>query len=556
MRNGGQILVESLVALGAKKAFGVPGESYLAVLDAMHDTAGRFDYILCRNEGGASFMAAAYGKLTGQPGICMVTRGPGASNAMIGVHTAMQDSTPMLLFVGQIAQSDRERESFQEVDYRAVFGSMVKYVVEITDPARIPEHLARAWKTALSGRPGPVVVSLPEDMLAALSDTAPLSQPLPNISPAQPDPAAMHQVRDLLAKAQRPLIVTGGTGWTEQGKSALQTFAEASDIPVLTAFRCQDAFDNNAPVFAGEAGVGMWPHVADLIKTADVIVALNLRMDEMTTGAYTLLSVPLPQQTLIHVHPATEELGKIYIAALPLHADPNAFAAALTPVVGPWATWRAQARAGYDTAFVAPTQPSPVDMAAVMAYLGANLPDDVIVTNGAGNFAAWPSRHLCFGPKMRLLAPQSGAMGYGVPAAIAASLAEPERMVLCFAGDGDFQMTCQELATATQHGAAPLILILDNGIYGTIRAHQERHFPARVFGTTMVNPDFTALARAYGFHAERVEATEAFAPAFERAMKTTQSGIGAVLTLTISPEAIAPRQRIRALRQAGLAAKA
>ena len=555
MRNGGQILVESLVALGAKKAFGVPGESYLAVLDAMHDTVGRFDYILCRNEGGASFMAAAYGKLTGQPGICMVTRGPGASNAMIGVHTAMQDSTPMLLFVGQIAQSDRERESFQEVDYRAVFGSMTKYVVEITDPARIPEHLARAWKTAISGRPGPVVVSLPEDMLAALSDTAPLSQPLLNISPAQPDSVAMHQVRTLLAKAQRPLIVTDGTGWTDKGKSALQAFAEASDIPVLTAFRCQDAFDNTSPVFAGEAGVGMWPHVADLIKTADVIVALNLRMDEMTTGAYTLLSVPLPQQTLIHVHPATEELGKIYIAALPLHADPNAFAAALTPLAGPWATWRAQARAGYDTAFVAPPQPSPVDMAAVMAYLGANLPDDVIVTNGAGNFAAWPSRHLCFGPKMRLLAPQSGAMGYGVPAAIAASLAEPERMVLCFAGDGDFQMTCQELATAAQHGAAPLILILDNGIYGTIRAHQERHFPARVFGTTMVNPEFTALARAYGFHAQRVEATEAFAPAFERAMKATKSGIGAVLTLTISPEAIAPRQRISALRQAGLAAK-
>ena len=556
MRNGGQILVESLVALGAKKAFGVPGESYLAVLDAMHDTVGQFDYILCRNEGGASFMAAAYGKLTGQPGICMVTRGPGASNAMIGVHTAMQDSTPMLLFVGQIAQSDRERESFQEVDYRAVFGSMVKYVVEITDPARIPEHLARAWKTAVSGRPGPVVVSLPEDMLAALSNTAPLSQPLPPIAPAQPDPAALRHMQAILSQAQRPLILTGGTGWTAQGKSALQAFAEASDIPVLTAFRCQDAFDNTSAVFAGEAGVGMWPHVADLIKTADVIVAVNLRMDEMTTGAYTLLSVPLPQQTLIHAHPSTEELGKVYIAALPLHADPNAFATALTPVAGPWAAWRAKARAGYETAFVAPTQPSPVDMSAVMAHLGAHLPQDVIVTNGAGNFAAWPSRHLCFGPKMRLLAPQSGAMGYGVPAAIAASLAEPGRMVLCFAGDGDFQMTCQELATAAQHGASPLILILDNGIYGTIRAHQERQFPARVFGTTMVNPDFTALSQAYGFHAERVEATEAFAAAFDRAVQATMAGIGAVLTLAIAPEAIAPRQRISTLRQAALAAKA
>jgi acetolactate synthase-1/2/3 large subunit len=300
----------------------------------------------------------------------------------------------------------------------------------------------------------------------------------------------------------------------------------------------------------------MWPHVADLIKEADVILALNLRMDEMTTGAYTLLSVPLPKQSLIHMNPASEELGKIYIPTLPVQSDPNAFAAALHPVTGPWAAWRTKARAGYEAAFLAPAQPSPVDMAAVMAHLGRTLPPDVIVTNGAGNFAAWPSRHLCFGPQMRLLAPQSGAMGYGVPAAIAASLAEPGRTVLCFAGDGDFQMTCQELATAAQHGAAPLILILDNGIYGTIRAHQERHFPARVFGTTMVNPDFTALARAYGFHAEKVDETQDFAPAFDRALAAVQAGTGAVLTLAIAPEAIAPCQRISALRQAALAARA
>lgn len=553
MRNGGQILVESLVALGAKKAFGVPGESYLAVLDAMHDTAGRFDYILCRNEGGASFMAAAWGKLTGQPGICMVTRGPGASNAMIGVHTAMQDSTPMLLLVGQIARSDRERESFQEVDYRAVFGSMAKYVVEITDTGRIPEHLARAWKTAISGRPGPVVIALPEDMLADLSDVAPLTAPLPPLAAAAPDAAAMAKALTLLAQAQRPLILTGGTGWTAAGKAALQRFAEASDIPVVTAFRCQDAIDNHSAVFAGEAGVGMWPHVAETIKAADVILAVNLRMDEMTTGAYSLLSVPLPVQKLIHVHPATDELGKIYIAAQPIQADPNAFSAGLEPVSGPWAAWRAAARAGYQAAFVAPAQPSPVDMAQVMAWLDANLPEDVIVTNGAGNFAAWPSRHLRYGPKMRLLAPQAGAMGYGLPAAIAAKIAEPGRMALCFAGDGDFQMNCQELATAHQHGAAPIILILDNGIYGTIRAHQERHYPARVFGTTMVNPDFAAVARAYGFHAERVEATDDFIAAFQRAKISAASGMGAVLSLAIAPEAIAPRQRISALRATALA---
>lgn len=553
MRNGGQILVQSLVALGATKAFGVPGESYLAVLDAMYDTAGRFDYIVCRNEGGASFMAAAYGKLTGQPGICMVTRGPGASNAMIGVHTAMQDSTPMLLLVGQIARSDRERESFQEVDYRAVFGTIAKYVVEITDAARIPEHLARAWKTAVSGRPGPVVISLPEDVLADLSDTAPLTKPFSPIAEAAPDADALAKVHALLANARHPLILIGGTSWTAEGKTALQSFAEVSYIPVVTAFRCQDAIDNHSAVFCGEAGVGMWPHVAAMIKAADVILAVNLRMDEMTTGAYTLLSVPLPAQRLIHIHPSTDELGKIYIAALPIQSGPNAFCARLEPVCGPWSDWHAACRAGYQRAFVAPTQPSPVDMAAVMAWLDVNLPDDVIVTNGAGNFAAWPSRHLHFGPRMRLLAPQSGAMGYGVPAAIAAKIAAPERMALCFAGDGDFQMNCQELATAGQHRAAPIILILDNGIYGTIRAHQERHFPARVFGTTMVNPDFAEVARAYGFYAERVEETADFIPAFQRAVKATQSGTGSVLNLAIAAEALAPRQRISTLREAALA---
>ncbi|MGV8989054.1 MAG: thiamine pyrophosphate-dependent enzyme [Cypionkella sp.] len=555
MRNGGQILVESLVALGAKKAFGVPGESYLAVLDAMHDCVGRFDYILCRNEGGASFMAAAYGKLTGEPGICMVTRGPGASNAMIGVHTAMQDSTPMLLFVGQIARTDRERESFQEVDYRAVFGSIAKYVVEITDTSRIPEHLARAWKTAVSGRPGPVVVSLPEDMLAELSDTPPLTAPLRRLAEPAPDATALAAALALLAKAQRPLIITGGTGWTTAGRAALQTFAEASDIPVLAAFRCQDSFDNHSTVFAGEAGVGMWPHVADTVKSADVILAVNLRMDEMTTGAYSLLSVPHPAQTLIHVHPSSDELGKIYIAALPIQASPNSFSAMLEPLSGSWSAWRAQCRAGYEAAFVAPAQDSPVDMAAVMTYLDANLPADVILTNGAGNFAAWPSRHFHYGPDARLLAPQSGAMGYGVPAAIAASIASPDRMALCFAGDGDFQMNCQELATAMQHGAAPIILILNNGIYGTIRAHQEHHFPARVFGTTMVNPDFAEVARAYGFHAERVETTADFIPAFERAAQSAKAGTGAVLSLAIAAEAIAPRQKISTLRAAALASK-
>ena len=462
----------------------------------------------------------------------------------------------MLLFVGQIARGDRERESFQEVDYRALFGSIAKYVVEITDTARIPEHLARAWTMAVSGRPGPVVVSLPEDMLAELSDAAPLSAPLPKIAEPAPNADALADALNLIAKAKRPVIITGGTGWTTAGRAALQTFAKGSDIPVITAFRCQDAIDNHSPVFAGEAGVGMWPHVAEMIKAADVILALNLRMDEMTTGAYTLLSVPHPAQTLIHVHPSTAELGKIYIPTLPIQAGPNVFSAMLEPVSGDWAAWRTKSRAGYDAAFIAPPQPSPVDMAQVMAYLNANLPPDVIVTNGAGNFAAWPSRHLHYGPKARLLAPQSGAMGYGVPAAIAAKIAKPGRMALCFAGDGDFQMNSQELATAMQHGAAPIILILDNGIYGTIRAHQERQFPARVFGTTMINPDFAEVARAYGFYGERVETTADFSAAFQRAAASATAGIGAVLSLAIASEAIAPRQRISSLRAAGLAANA
>jgi acetolactate synthase I/II/III large subunit len=552
MRSGGQLLVDCLVALGATKGFGVPGESYLAVLDALHDRRGQLDFILCRNEGGAAFMAAAWGKLTRSPGLCFVTRGPGVTNASIGIHTAMQDSAPMIVFVGQVGTDMQGREAFQEIDYRAVFGTMAKWAVEIDDVSRIPEILSRAWVTALTGRPGPVVIALPEDMLTSLTDAAPLAGPARITEPA-PTPEAVTEALTLLQAARRPLILMGGCNWTDAGQAALLAFAEASDIPVVAAFRYQDQFDNHSQVYAGEAGVGMPAHVKALIRDADVILAINVRFGEMTTDAYTLLSVPVPLQTLIHVHGSDREIGKIYQPVLGIQAGPNAFASALRPVTGVWADWRAKARAAWEASLIAPPQPSPVDMGVVTAHLRKVLPPDVIVTNGAGNFAVWPNKFFAFGPDARLLAPQSGAMGYGVPAAIAAKVAHPDRTVVCFAGDGDFQMTCQELGTAMQAGAQPIILILNNGIYGTIRAHQERHYPGRVSSTTMQNPDFSMLARAYGYHAERVERTADFPAAFARALA---SKTGAVLDLDISPEAITPRQTLTQMRDAGFAAKA
>ena len=552
MRNGGQLLVESLVALGATRGFGVPGESYLAVLDALHDTQGRLDFVLCRNEGGAAFMAAAWGKLMGQPGLCFVTRGPGATNASIGIHTAMQDSAPMICLVGQVGTDMKGREAFQEIDYRAVFGSMAKWAVEIDDVNRIPEILARAWVAATTGRPGPVVVALPEDMLTRETDAAPLAGPA-RIAEAAPEAGGMDAVQSILAAAARPVLLIGGCNWTEAGKAALQAFAEAADIPVVAAFRYQDQFDNHSSVFVGEAGVGMPAHVRRLIREADTILAINVRFGEMTTDGYTLLSVPVPAQTLIHVHGSDREIGKIYQPTLGIQSGPNAFAAALRPVSGGWAAWRQRARADWEAGFDLPPQPSPVDMGVVTAHLRQTLPDDVILTNGAGNFTVWPNKFFRYGPRTRLLAPQSGAMGYGLPAAVAAKLAYPDRTVVCFAGDGDFQMNCQELGTAMQAGAQPIVLILNNGTYGTIRAHQERNYPARVSGTTLVNPDFVMLARSYGFHAERVEQTEDFPAAFARALASRS---GAVLDLNISAEALTPRQTLSQMRAAAFAAKA
>lgn len=551
-RHGGHLLVECLRTLGAKKGFGVPGESYLAVLDGLYDTKGDLDLVLCRNEGGAAFMAAAYGKLTGEPGLCFVTRGPGATNASIGVHTAMQDSVPMILFVGQIDTKTREREVFQEVDYRAFFGPIAKWATEIEHVDRIPETLSRAWTTALSGRPGPVVVALPEDVLAA----KPLAQPLAasvKIAPPVASADSIAQVRQELSAAERPVILMGGGGWTDEGSADLKSFAEASDIPVIAAFRFQDRYDNHSATYAGDAGVGMLPPVRKTLSDADVILALGVRFGEMTTDAYTLFDLPKMQQKLIHVHGSDREIGKIYQPDIAIHASANIFAQQLAhqPVKGAWAKWRVEAREGYLSTFDLPSQPGPVDMAAITSYLQKRLPDDAILTNGAGNFAIWPNKYFRFGPNQRLLAPQSGAMGYGLPAAVAAKVVHPDRTVVCIAGDGDFQMNAVELGTAMQAGAMPIVLVVNNGSYGTIRMHQERHFPARVSGTDLVNPDFSALAAAYGFHSERVETTEDFEAAFERAVA---SPTGAVLDLAVSEEALTPRQTLTQMRERAMAA--
>lgn len=543
--SGGHLLVKSLQSLGAEKCFGVPGESYLDVLDALHDVKQSIQFVLCRNEGGAAFMAEAYGKLTGQPGICMVTRGPGATNASIGVHTAMQNSTPMILFVGQVGTDVRGREVFQEIDYRAYFGSVAKWVVEIDDAQRIPEILSRAWTTALSGRPGPVVIALPENMLTSYTDAMPC-KPVRIAEPAPPT-TALSELTELVEQARKPLVLIGGGGWKADGCAAIERFAQNNNLPVAVVFRFHDLFNNHSDCYVGEAGVGMAPGLQAIIREADLILAIGIRFGEMTTGAYTLMDVPFASKTLIHAHASATELGKIYLPDLPIHTGPNQMALALEKisVSGDWEQWQKKNRQTYLDGFKAPVQPGTVDMVAITKHLREVLPDDVIVTNGAGNFAAWPNKFLRYGPKQRLLAPQSGAMGYGVPAAIAAKVVEPNRTVVCFAGDGDFQMNCQELGTAMQANAQPIILILNNGSYGTIRMHQERHYPERVSGTELVNPDFVALAKAYGFHAEKVSHTNEFADAFSRALA---SDSGAVIELMISTNAITPHQTLEQIR--------
>ena len=548
MATGGEILIDCLLALGSKKAFGIPGESYLAVLDAIYDKREDFDFILCRNEGGAAFMASAHGKLTQEPGLCFVTRGPGAMNAAIGVHTARQDSSPMILFVGQVGTALKGREAFQEIDYETAFRDVAKWSVEINEADRIPEIISRAWSTAVSGRPGPVVVALPEDILTDETDALPLISPV-HIEKGVPVSETIEKVQFALSDCKRPLIIIGSSTWSQSGQNALKSFAESSKIPVVAAFRYQDQFDNFSSAFCGEAGVGMPAHVRELIVASDLIIAINIRFGEMTTDAYSLLKVPIPDQKLIHVHSAESELGKIYLPDIAIHADPNEFSRCLENVSSRWEDWFSSARRKYLDSLIAPKQPSMVDMGLVMQYLQEVLPSDVIITNGAGNFAVWPNKFYQFAGYSRLLAPQSGAMGYGVPAAIAAKSAFPNRTVVCFAGDGDFQMTCQELSTAAQIGIFPIILILNNSSYGTIRVHQEKNYPGRVSCTDIVNPNFTALAESFGFLGLRVGTTDEFYVAFESALNSER---GAVLDLNVSSESLVPRQSLSDIRKNAL----
>lgn len=545
-RHAGALLVECLRAQGVGRVFAVPGESYLPVLDGLHDAAD-IELIIARHEGGAAFMAEAHGKLTGAPGIAMVTRGPGATNASIGIHTAMQDSSPMILFIGQIATHMRGREAFQEIDYRAFFGPIAKWVTEIDSPDRLPEIIARAFSVALSGRPGPVVIALPEDVIGATTSLAPCRQvriPRPGV-----DPATAEEAMAMLAAAERPLIIAGGGGWSDSGRALLTDFAERNGLPVACAFRFNDLMDNHSDCHVGDLGVGMSAHMKSLVRRADVILALGPRFGEAMTYGYTLLRVPDPEQRLIHVHASDAELGKIYAPALPIHGHPESFLAAasdaLLPPSDARAEWTAHGRAGWLASQATPPQPGTLDMGDVMAHLQKALPADAIITNGAGNFAIWPNRHFRYGPGQRLLGPQSGAMGSGIPAAIAAKAEYPERLVIAFAGDGDFHMTGMELGAARQAGCQPIVLVLNNSLYGTIRMHQERAYPGRISGTDLVNPDFVMLAHAFGYHAERIEKTADFAPALARARA---SETGALLELIIDPDAITPHRTLAQIR--------
>jgi acetolactate synthase-1/2/3 large subunit len=550
-RSGGKILIDCLRTQGVDRIFGVPGESYLAALDALHDVGNAIQFVVCRQEGGAAFMAEAYAKLTGKPGICFVTRGPGACNASVGVHTAFQDSSPMILLVGQVARDTREREAFQEVEYKQFFAPMAKGIIEIADAARIPEHVSHAFHLALSGRPGPVVLVLPEDMLTdeVEAPEVPAHRPVH----ASPSPGDLATFRRMVSEAKRPVVIAGGGGWSADAARDLQDLAERMDLPVTTSFRCQDYLDNRHGNYVGDVGIGIHPALAKRIAEADLIVALGPRLGEATTQGYTLLTPPVPRQTLIHVHAGAEELGRVFAAQLAINSGlPNflAQAAELEPIKSPaWAKWRAEMRAEYLAGLNPRPQPGPVDMGEVIQELARQVPQDSIICNGAGNYTGWIHKIWRFGSYRTQLAPTSGTMGYGFPAAVAAKLTYPDRTVVAVAGDGCFLMTGQEMATAALYKLPIIVLIVNNGIYGTILMHQERHYPGRPFGIELANPDFAQLGAAYGAHAELVTETAAFGPALARALASKRL---AVIELRVSPESISTARTLSEIRQSAM----
>jgi len=546
LQSGAQILVDSLITHGANLAFGVPGESFLSVLDAMHDVEDKFKFVICRQEGGAANMADAYGKLTGEPGLCFVTRGPGASNAAVGLHTAFQDSTPMILFIGQIHSRYAERESFQEVDYRRMFGQMAKWVASIDHADRVQEMVSHAYHLATSGRPGPVVLALPEDMQDEQIGVKKAAR-YQRVA-AHPGDADMHRLRDMLSKAKKPLVILGQAGWSRKGCEDFLAFATAYDLPVACSYRAQDMIDNRDRHYVGDVAVGLNPALAERIHGSDLLIAIGSRLGEWSTVNYTLLDIPRPKQPFVHIYPGAEELGRVYQADLLINSGMPEFAAAarkLPPLKPAWSEWTKAARADLD-AWQQPVKvPGKVNMSEIMVFLRERLPKETIVTNGAGNFSLWVHRFYRYGGFRTQLGPTSGAMGYGVPAGVGAKLVHPKLPVIAFAGDGDFLMTGQELATAAQYGAKVIFIVVNNGMYGTIRMHQERHFPSRVSGTMLQNPDFAALARAYGLHGETVEATADFEAAFERAWSAKTA---ALIEVRVDPEAISPRTTLAAIR--------
>ncbi|MBG6162123.1 acetolactate synthase-1/2/3 large subunit [Labrenzia sp. EL_195] len=550
-KTGGELLVDALERHGADRVFCVPGESYLAVLDALHDAS--IPVTVCRQEGGAAMMADAHGKLTGKPGICMVTRGPGATNASAGVHVAAQDSTPMILFIGQIERAMREREAFQEVDYRQMFGGIAKWVAEIDQADRVPEFISRAFHVATSGRPGPVVLALPEDMLV---ETATVAQP-PAWQQVETHPGLtqMAELQKRLWVAERPIAILGGSRWSEDAVAAFTRFAERFDLPVACSFRRQMLFDNLHPNYAGDVGIGIRPKLLARIKASDLVLLVGGRLSEMPSQSYSLLEIPASDQQLVHIHPDPEELGRVYRADLAINASPTAFCKAVEGLQPPVEIKGAGEAARAHEDYLAwsgarPETPGPLQMAAVMDWLEANLPEDTICTNGAGNYATWLHRFHRFRRYGTQAAPTSGSMGYGLPAAVAAKLAFPEREVICFAGDGCLQMTMQEFGTACQEGANIIVLAIDNGMYGTIRMHQERTYPGRPSATKLVNPDFAALARTYGAFGATVETAEDFGPAYAAARA---SGMPAILHMKLDPEAITPAASLSQIRAAAQA---
>lgn len=542
-RTGGEMIVEALVENGIDRVFCVPGESYLAVLDALYDASNKIQVTVCRQEGGAANMAEAYGKLTGKPGVVLVTRGPGATNASIGVHTGFQDSTPMIVLIGQVARDQVDREAFQEIDYRRMFGQMSKWVTEIQEPGRIPEYMSRAFQTAQAGRPGPVVLALPEDMLTQTAD-APATRPVKVAKPgvSTSDIAAF---RERVARGKRPLIMVGGGGWTPQATAALTKFAETNTIPVACAFRRQDTFDNCHPLYAGHVGIGCDPKLAARVQSADPLIVIGPRLGEMTTGGYEMLKPPYADVSIIHVHPSGEELNRVYAAELPIHADVTGFLEACVEIEPlDSSAWAEDARAAHDE-YMAFSEPAPIetslDMGAVIKTVRAAVPKDTIICNGAGNYSMWVHRYYRFEKPGTQLAPTSGAMGYGVPAAVAAKLRHPDRVVLSFAGDGCFQMNGQEIGTAAQYGANVIFIVVNNSMYGTIRMHQERRYKDRVVATGLKNPNFASICEAHGGKGFVVTKTEEFADAFDQALKADAP---ALIELRVDPEIVAPGRRL------------